>query len=359
MSAQEPDAAAAALEPRLGLGSHPALIGTTSSQESHTRQPEAQNQETNVSGSSGSIYHDTSDNDQTGHGLSDVAAPVSQPNMASGHDEAKLKGKEANNAGLEERHEVGGSENFDIDQHRDITQGVHVSGEVNNPESSNSQLTPKEPVKQRLQGGDYHPRYYRLPAVQTDTSPNGESVGSDSTSTTARRLPLTRVHHFGSQDNAEEDMRNFDRFQAVRGNPEQNTDSLRHTLRDPAVMVLEPARPAQKRRQRSNNDRRSLDGSGSNAFAAHPGHLRLSVDEGSSSSSDGNTPLLSQTSSIQTHQHQDQETRSEVVVPRWQPDAEVTICPICGTQFSEYFTITCHPRTYCGIGFFVRKHHCR
>lgn len=34
---------------------------------------------------------------------------------------------------------------------------------------------------------------------------------------------------------------------------------------------------------------------------------------------------------------------SEFVLPRWQPDAEVTICPICRTQFS----------------FLVRKHHCR
>jgi hypothetical protein len=33
----------------------------------------------------------------------------------------------------------------------------------------------------------------------------------------------------------------------------------------------------------------------------------------------------------------------EIVLPRWQPDAEVTYCPICRTQFS----------------FFVRKHHCR
>lgn len=32
-----------------------------------------------------------------------------------------------------------------------------------------------------------------------------------------------------------------------------------------------------------------------------------------------------------------------VILPRWQPDAEVTYCPICRTQFS----------------FFVRKHHCR
>lgn len=34
---------------------------------------------------------------------------------------------------------------------------------------------------------------------------------------------------------------------------------------------------------------------------------------------------------------------SEVSLPRWQPDAETTLCPICRTQFS----------------FFVRKHHCR
>jgi FYVE zinc finger len=33
----------------------------------------------------------------------------------------------------------------------------------------------------------------------------------------------------------------------------------------------------------------------------------------------------------------------DIVIPRWQPDAEVTFCPICRTQFS----------------FFVRKHHCR
>ncbi|KAI1765283.1 FYVE-domain-containing protein [Hypoxylon sp. FL1150] len=33
----------------------------------------------------------------------------------------------------------------------------------------------------------------------------------------------------------------------------------------------------------------------------------------------------------------------EFTVPRWQPDSEVTYCPICHTQFS----------------FFIRKHHCR
>ncbi|KAH6998438.1 hypothetical protein BKA56DRAFT_626863 [Ilyonectria sp. MPI-CAGE-AT-0026] len=40
---------------------------------------------------------------------------------------------------------------------------------------------------------------------------------------------------------------------------------------------------------------------------------------------------------------QERGTTSEWSVPRWQPDAEVTYCPICRAQFS----------------FFVRKHHCR
>lgn len=39
----------------------------------------------------------------------------------------------------------------------------------------------------------------------------------------------------------------------------------------------------------------------------------------------------------------DRRSPPEFTLPRWQPDAEVTYCPICGTQF----------------GFFVRKHHCR
>ena len=42
-------------------------------------------------------------------------------------------------------------------------------------------------------------------------------------------------------------------------------------------------------------------------------------------------------------QGQGQGPRIDFTLPRWQPDAEVTRCPICGSQF----------------GFFIRKHHCR
>lgn len=50
----------------------------------------------------------------------------------------------------------------------------------------------------------------------------------------------------------------------------------------------------------------------------------------------------SQSSTSGTHDADDR-SQSEFVLPRWQPDAEVTYCPICQTQFS----------------IFVRKHHCR
>lgn len=70
-----------------------------------------------------------------------------------------------------------------------------------------------------------------------------------------------------------------------------------------------------------------------------------------SSNNFGPAPRSSQAIAPPVQQQQQQQTRpsgssrrpSEIVLPRWQPDAEVTICPICGTQFSV----------------FIRKHHCR
>ncbi|KAM0481351.1 hypothetical protein ACHAPX_003455 [Trichoderma viride] len=47
--------------------------------------------------------------------------------------------------------------------------------------------------------------------------------------------------------------------------------------------------------------------------------------------------------SLTRSSERERERQSSVVLPRWQPDGEVTYCPICRTQFS----------------IFVRKHHCR
>lgn len=92
-----------------------------------------------------------------------------------------------------------------------------------------------------------------------------------------------------------------------------------------------------------NNDREfsgriALDrdaGRGSRAESLH----RITLSAGSDTSGRRSPPLeRSRTNSV----HSIRDVR-EIVLPRWQSDAEVTYCPICRTQFS----------------FFVRKHHCR
>lgn len=62
-------------------------------------------------------------------------------------------------------------------------------------------------------------------------------------------------------------------------------------------------------------------------------------------SSNNHNNLGSASRSARTQPQRPSEGRrpSDIVLPRWQPDAEVTLCPICHTQFS----------------IFVRKHHCR
>lgn len=64
----------------------------------------------------------------------------------------------------------------------------------------------------------------------------------------------------------------------------------------------------------------------------------LVYDDTSSSGSSGDPPLLSHDSPSQIRHRLHPPPSPEFVLPRWQPDAEVTFCPICRTQFSTSLT---------------------
>ncbi|ESZ92378.1 hypothetical protein SBOR_7233 [Sclerotinia borealis F-4128] len=73
--------------------------------------------------------------------------------------------------------------------------------------------------------------------------------------------------------------------------------------------------------------------------------IRSSANPTDLSSDDDGTPTISRSSSgVTQRQTRDREIlHGEVIVPRWQPDSEVTRCPICNAWF----------------GWLNRKHHCR
>jgi hypothetical protein len=89
-----------------------------------------------------------------------------------------------------------------------------------------------------------------------------------------------------------------------------------------------------------NNDIPQLDGSFISAVAQRftGGSTHSSRSRSSSIPEDRNGLLQDPAASAQ-----DEGSANEIILPRWQPDGEVTYCPICSTQFS----------------FFIRKHHCR
>lgn len=72
--------------------------------------------------------------------------------------------------------------------------------------------------------------------------------------------------------------------------------------------------------------------------------LRSSAIPSNSSSDDDGTPIISRSSSgVAQLQTRNRESLDDFIVPRWQPDSEVTQCPICNAGFS----------------WLNRKHHCR
>lgn len=108
-------------------------------------------------------------------------------------------------------------------------------------------------------------------------------------------------------------------------------------------------------------DLRSTDQSGSNIWgeSSEQGNRGFSASASAADLSESSSPRMSARDQLSAVYDADtgeggllqslfgpperERAESTVVVPRWQPDAEVTYCPICRAQFS----------------IFVRKHHCR
>ena len=84
-------------------------------------------------------------------------------------------------------------------------------------------------------------------------------------------------------------------------------------------------------------------GDGGPSPPSHHSHRSNLGRRTSSTTSGGNIPSHISTGNNAHEYGERSERNNSIVLPRWQPDAEVTYCPICSTQFS----------------FFNRKHHCR
>jgi hypothetical protein len=111
--------------------------------------------------------------------------------------------------------------------------------------------------------------------------------------------------------------------------------------------ILAGGDPGSSRRADLQRPLPTLPYGGNQGFNQVPGPSRAATVETSPARpppppppSDSLSRQRSETSSVRSQPRDD---IMEYTLPRWQPDAEVTHCPICGTQFN----------------FWYRKHHCR
>lgn len=124
--------------------------------------------------------------------------------------------------------------------------------------------------------------------------------------------------------------------------PSSASSSRRNTLS--SRFDRRPSNQSSSSRRASIQSTRSRRTSSSqNSLPGQP--MRNSINHTSSSSDDDGTPTITRSpSGVTQRQTRNRDTlRSEVMVPRWQPDSEVTQCPICNASF----------------GWLNRKHHCR
>ncbi|KAK0729056.1 FYVE zinc finger-domain-containing protein [Apiosordaria backusii] len=113
--------------------------------------------------------------------------------------------------------------------------------------------------------------------------------------------------------------------------------TLGTSAENPVVVVSSPV-TASRRQSRSQQPTSSTGPSRLEPNRARGSYTSIFQEHDASSSSS-----VAATSRQQPPLPSRGEPSGELILPRWQPDAEVTYCPICHTQFS----------------IFVRKHHCR
>jgi hypothetical protein len=215
----------------------------------------------------------------------------------------------------------------------------HNEEEDNNPEPHG--LTRREEIWpiHNQPGGEFHPENYPLqqrvswaPYPQRngnlDSNSNGEGSAGPSASLTLPDL--------GFQRTSETDKTFWESIQTIRGDlVEIANDGSESSFAPSRNSTQDPSGMGRSKRVEVNEATRVLDGASLSEFTSRPGYFTPSGNDGSSSSSEVNTPLVSHPNLGQARRRGERRTGVEVIVPRWQPDAEVTICPICRAQFSK------------------------
>lgn len=201
-----------------------------------------------------------------------------------------------------------------------------ISNPTDGTPGSNSVTTPAQWVPQVTACPDAYT--VPSPASSSQTAPLSlgrsatVSAGPTGPSTTGRRTSFSSASSTGPTVNASWQQSPVEPFPAIQASlPRQ------HATAPPS------GHTGRKRRFNSSID--SSEGGAPPRLAARPGS---SPDNAVNLSS---SPQAS-SSRVNSLQHR-QNSFTNYVPPRWQPDSEVTHCPICNTMFT----------------FFTRKHHCR
>jgi hypothetical protein len=299
----------------LGLGD-PAP--TSSQRITPVEESRAQNHKRSVSAGSSSDFG-AADITELSHGSLDETETRRQP-YSGLEGGVTLKGKETNPTETEELQGHIRGEVCSVSQRSD---GVQVEEDIHLLQPNYAHLTQEETPRRSVPAS--RPR--RSSHQTSDIQANDESSNSEMVTSPFTQRSSTWIPSFNVQGNLEEDSQNRERIQAIAGpsNSRYNYISARPDS-SPDIAARSPSRASQKRKPISSENPRTLDGAGPGPLTSRIGLSRPpSYDDSFSSGRN------------LTRQGAGQRPTEAVLVPRWQPDAEVTFCPICATQFSKHF----------------------